>query len=68
MKKFTNIPVYLLSLIYLVFGLNYFLRFLVMPPMQGDAGNFINLLYAGSSDGCSCNKGISSFTNCTHNC
>ena len=46
MKKFTNLPVYLLSLIYLVFGLNYFLHFLTMPPMTGDANTFIGLLHS----------------------
>ena len=46
MKKFTNLPVYLLSLIYLVFGLNYFLHFITMPPMTGDANTFIGLLHS----------------------
>ena len=46
MKKFTNFPVYLLSLIYLVFGLDYFLHFLTMPPMTGNASTFMGLLYA----------------------
>lgn len=46
MKKFINFPVYLLSLIYLVFGLNYFLHFITMPPMTGDASTFIGLLYS----------------------
>ena len=45
MKKLTNIPAYLLALIYLVFGANYFLHFLTMPPMAGDAGAFAGLLY-----------------------
>ena len=45
MNKLTNIPAYLLSLIYLVFGSNYFLHFLAMPPMSGDAGAFAGLLY-----------------------
>lgn len=45
MKQLINIPVYLLSLIYVVFGANYFLHFLTMPPMGGDAGAFAGLLY-----------------------
>ena len=46
MKIIKNIPVYLLALIYLVFGANYFLHFLAMPPMAGDAGNYVGVLYA----------------------
>lgn len=45
MKIIKNIPVYLLALIYLVFGANYFLHFLAMPPMAGDAGNYVGVLY-----------------------
>ena len=45
MKKLINVPTYLLSLIYLVFGSNYFFHFLAMPPMSGDAGAFAGLLY-----------------------
>ena len=40
-----NVPAYVLSLIYLVFGSNYFFHFLAMPPMGGDAGAFTGLLY-----------------------
>lgn len=40
-----QIPVLLLALIFLVFGLNFFLHFLPMPPMDGDAGAFAGLLY-----------------------
>ena len=46
MKKLINVPAYLLSLIYLVFGSNYFFHFLAMPPMGGDAGAFAGLLYS----------------------
>jgi putative oxidoreductase len=45
MKLIKNIPVYLLALIYLVFGANYFLHFIGMPPMGGDAGAFAGLLF-----------------------
>lgn len=45
MKHLKDIPVYLLSLIYLVFGSNFFLHFLTMPPMAGNAGAFAGLLY-----------------------
>jgi putative oxidoreductase len=46
MKQVKNIPVYLLALIYLVFGSNFFLKFLAMPPMEGNAGNFIGVIYS----------------------
>ncbi len=46
MKLIKNIPVYLLTLIYLVFGANYFLHFLTMPPMAGNAGNFVGVLFS----------------------
>ncbi len=46
MKLIKNIPVYLLALIYFVFGLNYFFHFIPMPPMTGDAGNFVGLLFS----------------------
>lgn len=45
MKHIKNIPVYLLALIYLIFGANYFLHFLTMPPMTGNAGNFVGVLF-----------------------
>ena len=45
MKFIKHIPVYLLALIYLVFGSNFFLHFIPMPPMAGDAGNFVGLLF-----------------------
>ena len=40
-----QIPAYLLALVYVVFGLNFFLHFIPMPPMAGDAGAFAGLLY-----------------------
>ena len=46
MKLIKNIPVYVLALIYLVFGANYFLHFLTMPPMAGNAGNFVGVLFS----------------------
>ena len=38
-------PAYLLALVFIIFGLNFFLHFLPMPPMDGDAGVFAGLLY-----------------------
>jgi len=35
---------YLLATLYLVFSLNFFFNFLPMPPLEGDAGTFIELL------------------------
>ncbi len=46
MKLIKSIPVYLLALIYLIFGANYFLQFLTMPPMIGNAGNFVGVLFS----------------------
>ena len=46
MKIAKQIPVYFLALVYLVFGANYFVHFLPMPPMSGNAGNFVGLLYS----------------------
>ncbi len=40
-----QIPAFLLALVFIVFGLNFFLHFLPMPPMDGDAGAFAGLLY-----------------------
>lgn len=45
MKNLKNIPIYLLALIFLVFGSNFFLHFLTMPSAGGDAGVFAGLLY-----------------------
>lgn len=36
----------LLGLIFLVFGLNYFLKFLEIPPAEGQAGVFLGALFA----------------------
>jgi hypothetical protein len=46
MKHVKNIPAYLLALIYLVFGSNFFFHFIPMPPMDGNAGAFAGLLYS----------------------
>jgi len=46
MKLIKNTPVYLLALIYLVFGSNYFFHFIDMPPMAGNAGNFVGVLFS----------------------
>ncbi len=46
MKIAKQIPAYFLALIYLIFGANYFLHFIPMPPMSGNAGNFVGLLYS----------------------
>lgn len=40
-----QIPSYLLAVVYLVFGLNFFFHYIAMPPMAGDAGAFAGLLY-----------------------
>jgi hypothetical protein len=45
MKYINLIPAYLLALIFIVFGANFFLHFLTMPPMAGDAGTFAGILY-----------------------
>ena len=45
MKIIKNLPVYLLALIYLVFGSNYFFHFITMPPMVGNAGTFAGVLF-----------------------
>ena len=36
----------LLGLIFVVFGLNFWLHFIALPPMSGNAGAFVGLLYA----------------------
>jgi len=46
MKYLSQIPTYLLAIIFLVFGANFFLHFIPMPPMSGDAGNYTGLLYS----------------------
>ena len=45
MKFIKHTPVYLLALIYLVFGANFFLHFIAMPPMAGNAGSFVGVLF-----------------------
>jgi hypothetical protein len=45
MKYINLIPAYLLAIIFLVFGANFFLHFLSMPAMAGDAGTFAGILY-----------------------
>ncbi len=45
-QQIKHIPAYLLALIYLVFGSNFFLHFIPMPPMDGNAGTFAGLLYS----------------------
>ncbi len=45
-QQLKHIPAYLLALVYLVFGSNFFLHFIPMPPMAGNAGAFAGLLYS----------------------
>ena len=45
MKYINLIPAYLLALIFIVFGANFFLHFITMQPMTGDAGTFAGILY-----------------------
>ena len=40
-----QVPAFLLAFVFIVFGLNFFLHFMAMPPMSGDAGAFAGLLY-----------------------
>ena len=44
MKTLDTIITYLFAIIYLVFALNYFLNFLPMPELEGDALQFMTLL------------------------
>ena len=44
MKIAKLIANYLLGLMFLVFGLNFFFGFLPMPPLEGNAATFIGLL------------------------
>jgi uncharacterized membrane protein YphA (DoxX/SURF4 family) len=41
-----QIPVLLLALIFLVFGLNFFLHFLPIPPATGNAATFFGVIYS----------------------
>jgi len=45
MSNIKNLPLYLLAIIYVVFGSNYFLHFIPLQPMAGNAGNFIGVLF-----------------------
>jgi hypothetical protein len=45
-QQIKHIPAYLLALVYLIFGLNFFIHFIAMPPMDGNAGAFAGLLYS----------------------
>ena len=46
MKYLKLFPVYLLAIIYLVFGSNYFFHFISTPPMAGNAGVYVGLIYS----------------------
>ena len=46
MKVLSNIPVFLLAIIYLVFGANFFLHFIPMPPATGNAATFFGVIYS----------------------
>jgi putative oxidoreductase len=44
MKILKIIANYMLALMFLVFGLNFFFNFVPMPPLEGNAATFIGLL------------------------
>jgi len=44
MKIANLIITYLVGIIYFVFGFNFFLHFIPLPPMEGDAGVFMGIL------------------------
>jgi hypothetical protein len=46
MRIASTIARYLAGVIFLVFGLNGFLQFLPMPPLEGVAGQFMGVLFA----------------------
>ncbi|MDX2082100.1 MAG: hypothetical protein SFU53_15050 [Terrimicrobiaceae bacterium] len=46
MKVATILARVLLGLIFVVFGANFWLRFIPLPPPSGDAAAFVGLLYA----------------------
>lgn len=48
MKKIEIVVRYLLALVYLVFGLNYFLHFIPMPPMSGTPGTYMGILFTSN--------------------
>ncbi len=43
MKILSQMPAYLLALVFIVFGANFFINFMPMPPMAGDPLTFMNL-------------------------
>ena len=45
MKYLNHILSGLLGLVFVVFGLNFFLNFMPMPPMEGDAAAFMGILF-----------------------
>lgn len=45
MKVIKHIPAYLLGLVFVVFGANFWLHFIPMQTMLGDAGTFAGLLF-----------------------
>lgn len=45
MKYLNQILAVLLSLPYLIFGANYFFNFIPMPPMEGEIGVFMGVLF-----------------------
>lgn len=47
MKIAKHIPAYLLALVFIVFGANFFLNFIPMPPLTGDTLTFMTL-FGGS--------------------
>jgi len=46
MKILQQAPSFLLALVFVVFGLNYFLNFITMPQQTGDAATFLGLIYS----------------------
>jgi hypothetical protein len=46
MKYLNQVLASILSLPYIVFGLNYFFNFIPMPPMTGEAGTYVGILYS----------------------
>lgn len=44
MNTVDTIITYVFAIIYLIFGLNYFLNFLPMPPLEGNALTYFTLL------------------------
>lgn len=46
MKHLNQILATILALPYLIFGANYFLNFIPMPPMEGEIGAFMGVLFS----------------------